>query len=473
MKLPKPTYDELFALVQHQSKMIFEQGQTIKRLEKKIAELEEKLKLNSKNSSKPPSTDQKSANDVPRKKGGARPGHPGHFRPLFSTDQVDTFVNLRAEHCPSCGETVQPSGEPSSIHQQVEIAPKPYIVTQYARESFYCPCCRKYGVAPLPSHIGPSAFGTRLTAFMGFLTGTCRLSRRIALSVFQEGINLRAAVGTQTNIENRISAALKPSYEEIEKQVRSSNETKHIDETGWKRWGKRAFVWIMSTASGAVYKIQEGRGSECRDVLLGTAATKRVAFVTDRLAIYRFRGPHQYCLAHLKRDIKRFAERAGLDGEWGRVMLEYLKTIFELWRDCREKRRSRRSFRRKSRRYRDDFEYGLLVATAKGRHSPSLKRFARALLSRAENLWIFATRDGVEPTNNQAERDLRGIVITRRISYGSKSERGDRFIERISSVVTTLKRQGKKCLDYLAEALGAWKTGSSTPTIFSQSCCTP
>jgi transposase len=473
MKLRKPTYDELFALVQHQSKIVFEQGQTIKRLEKKVAELEEKLKLNSKNSSKPPSTDQKGKNDVPKKKGGAKPGHPGHFRPLFSAAQVDAFVNLRAENCPSCGETVQPSGEPPSVHQQVEIAPKPYIVTQYNRESFYCPCCRKYGVAPLPSHVGPSAFGTRLSAFMGFLTGTCRLSRRIALSILQEGLDLRAAVGTQSNIENRMSAALKPSYEEIEKQVRSSNETKHVDETGWKRWGKRAFVWIMSTASGAVYKIQEGRGAECRDALLGTAATKRAAYVTDRLAIYRFQGPHQYCLAHLKRDIKRFAERASLDGEWGQVMLEYLKTIFELWRDYREKRRSRRSFRRKSRQYRDDFEYGLLVASTKGKHSPSLKRFARALLRRAQNLWVFATRDGVEPTNNQAERDLRGIVIARRISYGSKSERGDRFIERINSVITTLKRQGKKCLDYLEEALGAWKTGSSAPTIFSQPCYTP
>lgn len=442
-------------------------------LKEKIRQLEEKLNLNSKNSSKPPSTDQKGKNDVPKKKGGAKPGHPGHFRPLFSKDQVDTFVNLRAEHCPSCGETVRPSGEPPSIHQQVEIAPRPYIVTQYNRESFYCPCCRKYGAAPLPSHVGLSAFGTRLSAFMGFLTGTCRLSRRIALSILQEGLDLRAAVGTQSNVENRVSAALKPSYEEIEKQVHGSNETKHIDETGWKRWGKRAFVWIMSTASGAVYKIQGGRGAECRDALLGATATKRVAFVTDRLAIYRFHGPHQYCLAHLKRDIKRFAERAGLDGEWGQVMLEYLKTIFELWRDYREKRRSRRSFRRKSRQYRDDFEYGLLVASTKGKHSPSLKRFSRALLRKAQNLWVFATRDGVEPTNNQAERDLRGVVITRRISYGSKSERGDRFIERINSVITTLKRQGKKCLDYLAEALGAWKTGSSAPTIFNQPCYTP
>lgn len=437
-----------------------------------VRKLEEQLKRNSKNSSKPPSTDQKGSNDVPKKKGGAKPGHPGHFRSLFPESQVDAFVNLQAENCPTCGGAIRPSGESPSIHQQVEIAPKPYTVTQYNRESFYCPCCRKYGVAPLPRQIGSSAFGTRLSAFMGFLTGTCRLGRRVALNILQEGLGLRAAVGTQSNIEHRISQALKPSYEEIEKQVHNSSETKHIDETGWKRWGKREFVWIMSTASGAVYKIQDGRGSECRDALIGVAATKRIAFVTDRYAVYRFSGPHQYCLAHLKRDIKRFAERAGLDGEWGQIMLEYLKTVFELWRDYREKRRSRRSFRRKSRRYRDDFEYGLLVASTKEKYSPSLRRFARALLRRAEKLWVFATRDGVEPTNNQAERDLRGIVITRKISYGSKSERGNRFIERINSVVTTLKRQSRHCLDYLESALSAWKTGSHVPTIFQAVCKT-
>lgn len=442
------------------------------RLKSEVIHLKEQLHLNSKNSSNPPSTDQKGSSEMPKKKGGAKPGHPGHFRPLFSRDQIDAFINLKALSCPTCGSAVQPSEDLPSIHQQVEIAPKPYIVTQYNRESFYCPCCRKYGFAPLPVEVGPSAFGTRLSAFMGFLTGTCRLSRRTTLRILREGLNLKACVGTQSNVENRITAALKPLYEEIEKEVLHSKETKHIDETGWKCWGKREFCWITSTASAALYKIQDGRGAEERDALLGSAKTKRVVFVTDRLAIYHFQGPHQYCLAHLQRDIKRFAERAGLDGEWGSVMLEYLKTIFKLWKEYREKRRSRRSFRRKSRKYRDDFEYGLLIASVKSKHSASLQRFARALLRKATNLWVFATRDEVEPTNNQAERDLRGIVISRRISYGSKSERGNRFIERINSVVTTVARQGKKCLDYLEEALRAWKCKSANPSIFNKHCYT-
>jgi|SRR6187431_137736 len=169
------------------------------RLREENTHLEEQLKLNSQNSSKPPSTDQTGTNNTPKKKGGAQPGHPGHFRPLFSADQVDAFIDVQAKNCPTCGNVVHPSGEPPSVHQQVEIAPKPYIVTQYNRERFYCPCCRKYGSAPLPKAVGSSAFGTRLSAFMGFLTGTCRLSRRITLSILKEGLRLRAAVGSQSN----------------------------------------------------------------------------------------------------------------------------------------------------------------------------------------------------------------------------------------------------------------------------------
>lgn len=364
-------------------------------LREENAQLKERLRLNSKNSSKPPSSDQKSSDTTPKKIGGAKPGHPGHFRPLFKEAQVDKFVDLKATRCPTCGGQVCPSGAPPSIHQQVEIAPKPYVVTQYNRENFYCPCCRKYGAAPLPSHVGPSAFGTRLSAFMGFLTGTCRLSRRSTLNVLREGLGLHAAVGTQSNVEGRLSLALRPVYEEIEKHVRSSNETKYVDETGWKRWGKREFVWIMSTASGALYKIQDGRGAIGRDTLVGKAAMKCIPFVTDRLEVYHFRGPHQYCLAHLKRDIKRFAERAGLDGEWGVVMLGYLKRIFELWRDYREQQRTRRSFLRASRQYRDGFEYGLLIAAMRGEAQSVLKAFFPCAVAQGEKTMGFCpSREG-------------------------------------------------------------------------------
>jgi hypothetical protein len=173
-----PTYDEFFALGQYQSRVIFEQDLVIKRLEKKVAELEERLKLNSKSSSKPPSTDQKSSSE-PHKKGGARPGHPGHFRALFASDQIHEYVSLEVKACPTCGTAVRPTQEPPTIHQQIELPKVCFHVTQYERHEFYCPCCRTYGVAPLPAHVGTSAFATRLTAFTSLLSGACRMGKRM------------------------------------------------------------------------------------------------------------------------------------------------------------------------------------------------------------------------------------------------------------------------------------------------------
>ncbi|WP_194848378.1 IS66 family transposase [Candidatus Neptunochlamydia vexilliferae] len=420
----KPTYEELETELAETRNALKEAQEALKLALERIAKLEEQLNLNSKNSSKPPSSDKK-ASKKGRKKNGAKRGHPGHFRPLFALEEVDKFVNIEAKQCPNCAEEVRPTGK-ISVHQQVKIPEKPYIVTQYNRKQFYCPCCKKYRLPHLPKEVGLSAFGTKLSAFMGFLSGSCRLPRRVCLDVLKQGFGIKAAVGTQSNIEGRVSEALKPAYKEIEDKVRLSSKPKNIDETGWSLWGEREFVWVMSTSQESLYKIQEGRGAKYRDSLLGNT-NKRSIFITDRLAIYNFKGPHQYCLAHIRRDLKRFAQRAQLDGEWGKVMLECLDKIFLLWGEYKAKKRSQRSFRHSSKRYRDEFEYGLAIAALKNAHSSSLRGFARSLLKRLKKLWVFVTREGVEPTNNQAERDLRAIVLWRKISYGSKSERGDRF----------------------------------------------
>lgn len=440
-------------------------------LREKIRQLEEQINLNSKNSSKPPSADKKPSSKI-RKKNGAKPGHPGHFRSLFPVEQVHQFVTLKTDSCPKCKSLVRPTGEKPSIHQQVEIPEVCCRVTQYERHAFYCPCCRTYGVAALPPEVGSSAFGTRLTAFTSFLTGACRLSKRLALQVLHQGFGIKAAVGSASNFEQRISTALRVPYENIKTEVRSSPDTKHVDETGWRQWGKAEFLWVMSTKKAALYKIQAGRNSECRDSLLGDAKWTKAAFVTDRFAVYSFQGFHQYCLAHLIRDLKRFAERKGLDGEWGSMMLELLDKVFEFWKDFREKRRTRKSLQMGSQRYRDEFEYGLLLAAMKNRHSISLRRFAKNLVNKTRKLWVFIEQEGVEPTNNQAERDLRSAVIWRKICHGTKSNRGDRFVERIQSVVATLARQGERCLNFLSEALFSAKMGRPAPNLFQAVCKT-
>jgi len=411
------------------------------KLREENARLKEHLNLNSKNSSKPPSSDQKGSSNV-HKKGGAKPGHRAHHRSLFPIEQVHKRITLKVTHCHICGNSVQALKKPPSIHQQVEIPKVCFQITQYERHSFYCPCCRTYGVAPLPKEVGTSVFGTRLTAFISFLSGACRLSKRTVLSILKEGFGIK---------------------------VRSSKDPKHIDETGWRQWGKKEYLWVMSTKKAVFYKIQKNRNGKSRDELLGKAKWAKSVFITDRLAIYRFESDHQYCLAHLKRKLKRFSERSGCDGEWANVMLDYLNQIFRYHQEYRKGIRTKRSVRFFLRRYRDYFDYGLLVAAVKEGFSSKINRFAKKLIRQEKNLWVFVENEKVEPTNNQAERDLRDAVIWRKICHGTKSDRGDRFVERIRSVIATLLREKQPCLQFLIKAIDAAKRDLHPPALLNTS----
>ena len=326
----------------------------LKQALKKISKLEERCNLNSKNSSKPPSSDQKPSGKPPKqkfKKNGAKPGRCRYFRPTFTQGEVDQFIDVEVQKCPTCKGSVKFTGK-ELIHQQVEIPERPYRVIQYNRKQFYCACCRKYRFSSLPKEVGPSAFGIRLSAFMGFLSGSCRLPRRTCLEVLKQGFGIKVSVGAQSNVEGRLSKALELVYKETEQKVHLSQGPKHVDETTWFLWETREFVWVMSTARAALYKIQEGWGAIYRDQLIGPIK-KSAIFITDRLAIYNFKCAHHCCLAHIKRNLDRFAQRTEDDSEWDSQMIERLDHIFHLWREYKTGLRSQRSFQCVSRRYRD------------------------------------------------------------------------------------------------------------------------
>ncbi len=296
MKLSKPTYDELFALVQHQSRIIFEQSQTIKRLEKKVAELEERLGLNSKNSSKPPSTDQK-ANQNPPRKGGANVGHPGHFRPLRVAHKV---IEHKPKACSRCGSCNLCIGKPW-IFQQTELPPIKLEVTEYRCFRAVCRDCNSREAALPPSGIEPSAFGPRLSAAVTMLTGTYHMGKRKAQGLLSSLLGTQISLGSISNIEGRMVHGLKETQEEIREKVIEGKEPKCIDETSWRQEASRRTAWIVSTAQGAYYSILSSRGKKAFKKIVRRKLQTPVT--TDRYAVYQFRR-HQWCLAHIQRDLR-------------------------------------------------------------------------------------------------------------------------------------------------------------------------
>lgn len=450
----KPTYDELFALVQILSKANFEYQQTIKRLEKRITELEEQLNLNSKNSSKPPSQDQKNSKEPPRK-GGAKPGHKGNHRQLLPPEQVDAFQECIQKNCPCCGsEKVESLAKEVTLWQQVEIPTKIAYVTQYERKPFCCKSCGHEGIAALPEGIEESAFGPKLKSLIASCTGNFHLSKRETQALLKDFLGIRLSVGSVSNIEGQTSKLLQAAYENISHVV-LKGKVVHLDETGWRESGQNHFVWVASCASAVFYRIDPHRNREARNKLVGKSYHQPT--VTDRYGVYNdLHGAHQYCLAHFKRELKRFSERNGYDGQWGSKALEILNHVFRHWALYRKLKISRSQLKNRCLRQKAELKDLLIFGGWYEKlSSQKLRRFCQDIFKKFDRLWTFLRVESMEPTNNQAERDLRKMVLWRKKSFGTKSHRGQRFVERIKTVAMTLHRQKQSLFFYLTSVFQA------------------
>lgn len=431
------------------------------KLHSEIAKLRAQIDKNSKNSSKPPSTDQKSnTRDSQRK---SRPPRIGKSRTLFSSDRVNVHIQCSQENCPHCGSTTielnRASGEK---WQQAELPEVRAVVTEYELLKYCCKECGKNSTASLPSGVPHSAFGPKLMGLLATLTGVLHVAKREAIQLIKDLYDVDMGVGSVSNIEERVASALDCVYDRIHKFVMEHRLCTHFDETGWRDQGKRHFVWLAACEQAAVYKIDRNRSTAAFQRLIGQEVWKAPA-VTDRYAVYSSFQDHQYCLAHLIREFKGYGERKGLDKSIGMALEKELRLSCKIHGEYREnkisiKQRNRRLGVRKRR-----VQYWLEDGFANG--SDALSKLCDSLLNDFDKLWTFTRILGMEPTNNMAERDLRKLVIWRRKSYGTGSDRGKKFVERITTITQTIRKQSGNVLRFVQRAIECFYAQISPPLI--------
>lgn len=448
----KPTYEELesaLAKMQHLLKLALD----------RIAELEERLNKNSKNSSKPPSSDRKSNNDD--KKNKERKSREGINRAPIPPEKVDQFIDCTLANCPDC-ESDQLIKDGSECLQQIELPEVKAMVTQFNCFRYTCSCCGNRSTASLPNGIPNSTFGTRLMALIATLTGAFHLSKRDTICLLENLYGIGISEGSIINVEERVAHAIAEVYHRIHQIVTKSILCKHFDETSWRNKGKNGYVWVASTSQAVCFKIDAHRSKEVFLKFVGKLSPSPI--VTDRYAVYNDVSiDHQYCLAHLIRDFRKYGERKGIDGEIGRDIEKKLREVCKYHRRYREGQISLKRRDHRLRHLRKRLEMYLIDGLASG--SDELGNFCDNILDCFEKLWTFAKFDDVEPTNNLAERDLRKIVLWRKKSYGTRSDRGQRFVERISTVCGTLKRNGQNIFEFLKKATSAFYAGIEAPFI--------
>jgi len=429
----------------------------LKKLELEVAELRERLGQNSQNSSKPTSSDPPSVSrpnkhqPSGRKTGGQR-GHQGHGRALLLPEQVDHIVELRPVSCHQCGSLLLGDDSAPARRQISDLPPVKAEVTEYRQHTLDCPHCGAQTRAAWPEEMLSGCFGPRAQAVVGYLTGRLGLSHRDVVEAMETLHGLGLGLGSISAIQQQVSEALEQPVMTARQYVHQQ-PVNHVDETGWPEGDKQKWLWINATPEVTVFRILIGRGrAEAREVI-GRGFSGIVN--TDRYAAYHWVDEYrrQMCWAHLKREFQAIKDRGVVSAEIGENLLEKVTKIFKTWNELKDGSLSREQFRQEMEpiqtRVRELFQQGAACEQAKTRGT------CENLLKQEVSLWTFVREEGVEPTNNNAERPLRRAVIWRRKSFGTESESGSRFVERILTVVTTLRQQGRDVLDYLTTVCGS------------------
>jgi len=444
----------------------------VNELQSQVRELKARLNTHSGNSSLPPSANPPNAPKLPPKppssrKSGGQPGHAGHARlrlPPERVNEVICHVPRTCENCRACLPEKPGRSDPEPHwHQVAELPAVAATITEHQAHGRKCPDCGHVTWAQIPADVRAHVFGPKLAAAVAFLSGRCHGSTRLVAEIVQTLFGVPISVGSICNLQEEAAAALAAAHTQAEQAVRVA-PVKNTDETGWSLAGQLCWLWMAATHSVAYFKICAGRGRASFRELLGESIDGIIC--TDRWSAYNIvdLAQRQLCWAHLKRDFQKWLDQGGDGLAIGRAGLEAVEQVFGLWRDFREGLIDRPILRAGLEPICTRLHAALEAGQGRSENK-RVRRFCRNILEVYPALWTFARAEGVEPTNNHAERTLRLAVIWRKISFGNHSEAGCRFAERILTVVQTLRLQQRNVMDYLEQALASHRTGQSIPAI--------
>jgi len=474
-------------LDQKQNQLI-EKQKRLSEAEKQITDLERQLGLrrqNSTTSSKPPSSDGLAGPQRERgrkkkscRRPGGQPGHRGRWRGLAPADRVNEVVTLfppRCRHCerqlPATGKGLDRQGEPRR-HQVTELPRIEAHITEYQCPRVVCPDCGQTTQAQLPEQ-ARGQFGPELTALLAYLTVVCRMPRRVALELLSQVLGIDLSLGSAQKAWEEASAAVAECCEEMQGQLRRE-PVLNSDETGYRTNGEKRWLWALVAKDFVFYTVALSRGAEVLVQLLG--AVFAGILCSDRCPTYQkyHRGSIQFCWAHFKRNILGVLEIAKTTEveRFCRDALALHARLFRLWhrfRDGPEVRYgplSRAQLIEKSIPLQKKFF--ALAQSYLDSSNKDVRNLATALFQHNDKFFTFLEKEGVEPTNNAAERALRAAVQWRKISFGSRSAQGEIAVARLLTVTRTCRMQNHNPLHFLAHAVRLHRSALPGPSLLSK-----
>jgi transposase len=435
------------------------------RLQAENDDLRAQLGKNSSNSSKPPSTDSPADRELRRgkapsgKKRGGQPGHKGSQRELLTPTRppVDCFPKI----CRRCDSRLPRQPDPDPLrHQTVDLPQIEAEVLEWRLHRVTCDCgAVTCGV--LPPGISRSMCAPGLTALIALLTGDHKMPRRRAVSLLSDVLGIEISLGALSEAEETASEAVAAPVAVVRDLVADA-PIKHADATGWRQGNQARTLWTIASAAVTVFFITKD-GSMAG--LRGLFAKIKGILVSDRGKQFGFwaMDQRQICWAHLIRRFTDFAERSGAAGDLGKGLLLCAETVIHWWHRVRDGTMSRPQFQAVMESMGYVIERHLENGVRLGIRGVSGS--CADILAHRAALWTFVRISSVQPTNNEAERALRGFVLWRKTSFGTQSDRGSRFAERIMTVTHTLRKQRRHVFSYLRAACQASLRGELAPPL--------
>jgi len=447
--------------------------QQLDQLQARIALLEQQLaaaRKNSATSSKPPSSDivkpprgEPTPEAGPRAPGG-QPGHPKHERVPFAPDQVNASFDYRVSVCPDCGEPLRDSGAPARVVQQVDLHEVVLRIEEHRQQETYCPCCDKAfrGAVPTPIEKG-GLLGPGLTALVAYLKGVCHTSFSTVRKFLRDVIGVTISRGQLAKVVAKVSDALQRPYEDLLEQL-PHEQRLNVDETGHKNNKELFWTWCFRAELYTLFKIDRHRSA---DVLLEVLGTEFEGVLgCDFFSAYRRYMREcdvrlQFCLAHFIREVKYLTTLPDArDREYGERLREALRRLFGVIHQRGQWSAAVFAARLETARV-----AVLRAGTQDVPVTQAAQKLAKRLQKHGESYFRFVTTPGVAPTNNLAEQAIRFVVIDRLITQGTRSATGQRWCERIWTVIATCAQQGRSVYEFLNAAVEQWFHQEPAPSL--------
>ena len=381
----------------------------------------------------------------PGNRGGGKPGHKGHGRASICEEDADKVERIRtANTCPDCGTILEDKGARARTVMDGQPVKMNKIV--YHLERKRCPRCKKLISARPPGVLAKCLYSNQLLAYVAvqhYLYGNTlgQIER-------QTGIGYSSLVDAMHQLAKRLKDIPRLLIETYRQAA-----VKHADETGWRTDGNNGYAWLFCTPDISIYRFRGSRSASVAKEVFGQKPLPGT-LVVDRYSGYnRMPCSIQYCYAHLLRAVrdleKDFPENAEI-----KTFVEALAPQLANAISLRTLDITDRQFERQAAKIKNEI---INITNSQARH-PAIQKIQDIFREKPERLYHWADDRNVPADNNLAERELRPLVIARKISFGSQSDAGARTRELLMTVLHTLKKRTpdvttafKSGLDKLAE----------------------